>query len=844
MPKVSNLKIQFQTGSSNTLFATWDFTETIKSSTTTTGGITVGSLVSVKAGAKWYNGTTPSSWVYNDKFYVYQIKGDKVVINKNQSGTHHIMSPIHINNLIGPSSSTTTTTSATNTLDHYEVTWKYDTGDNVWFKSSDSNTTEKQSTYSPPENALRAQVTVKPVSKTHTVNNKETSYWTGTSVSATYSMANTPPDKPSTPSVEIEEFTLTAIVDNIEDSKADSIQFEVYNDATRVNSSKAVVSACRASYSCTVAVGGKYRVRCRAINDVTGTEIYSEWSSFSSELTTQPAAPVNITCSADSQTSVKVDWDDEITAKSYKVEYTTNKNYFDTTSVSSSSVTNSMAYITGLESGQEWFFRVCAVNEKGDSKWSDIVSVVIGTKPSAPTTWSSTSTAITGESLTLYWVHNSEDNSSQTFAELELTIDGTKETYTIKNSTDEELKDKTSSYPIETAGYAEGTVIQWRVRTAGATKQYGDWSVLRTINVYSQPTLELKITDIKGASIETLTTFPFLIKGIAGPNTQAPIGYHVIVTPKQSYEALDQVGNSVLITEGEVIYSQYFDITTPLEVEMSANNIDLQNDVIYEVVCTVSMNSGLTAESKLEFNVSWSDDQYEPDAEISIDEDSYAAYIKPYCIDLDNNPIPDVMLSVYRRDFDGGFTEIVKNVDNNQNIFITDPHPGLDYARYRVVAISKTTGGVSFYDLPGYPVNAKCAVIQWDEEWRNLEVVNEDEMEQPLISGSLLKLFYNIDVSDSASTDTDLIEYIGRKYPVTYYGTQITSTSTWNMDIPKSDKETLYALRRLSNYAGDVYVREPSGSGYWANISISFSQKHKELTIPISFNVTRVEGGI
>jgi hypothetical protein len=43
---------------------------------------------------------------------------------------------------------------------------------------------------------------------------------------------------------------------------------------------------------------------------------------------------------------------------------------------------------------------------------------------------------------------------------------------------------------------------------------------------------------------------------------------------------------------------------------------------------------------------------------------------------------------------------------------------------------------------------------------------------------------------------------------------------------------------------GDVYVREPSGSGYWASISVSFSQNHGEQTIPISFDVTRVEGGI
>ena len=64
------------------------------------------------------------------------------------------------------------------------------------------------------------------------------------------------------------------------------------------------------------------------------------------------------------------------------------------------------------------------------------------------------------------------------------------------------------------------------------------------------------------------------------------------------------------------------------------------------------------------------------------------------------------------------------------------------------------------------------------------------------------------------------------------------------MAIPKKDKETIYALRRLSLWAGDVYVREPSGMGYWANVNVSFSQNHTEVTVPVTLEITRVEGGV
>ena len=88
-----------------------------------------------------------------------------------------------------------------------------------------------------------------------------------------------------------------------------------------------------------------------------------------------------------------------------------------------------------------------------------------------------------------------------------------------------------------------------------------------------------------------------------------------------------------------------------------------------------------------------------------------------------------------------------------------------------------------------------------------------------------------------------MVEYIGRSHPVSYYGTQIGETATWKVDIDKEDEETLYALRRLATWMGDVYVREPSGSGYWANVVVSFSQTHNEVVIPVSLDITRVEGG-
>lgn len=790
--------------------------------------------------------------------------------------------------------------------DKYKVIWYYDTGNGVWFIGSESEVTSKQSTYNAPENANRVKFKVKPISKKHKVNKKEVSYWTAEySAYKYYDFDDNPPKMPPVPTVVIEKYKLTASVDNL-DVNAKEIEFQIVKgDSTVFKTGKATIKTTSASYSCTIEAGYNYKVRCRAIRG----KKYSEWSAYSSNNETIPNAPASIIyIKALSETSVQLKWEKVSNATGCEVEYTTKKIYFDSSGEVKSLSVNSKEYaeVTGLESGEEYFFRVRAVNEKGKSGWSEVVSIKIGKAPSAPTTWSSTTTAIVGENVILYWVHNSEDGSSQTKAELEINVNGTTQTYEITNPASEDVKDKTSQYVLNTTQYNEGAVIQWRVRTAGITGVYGDWSAQRTIDIYAPATLELNVTKNDGSALDVLKSFPFYIKGTAGPTTQTPIGYHVSIIANESYETIDYIGNVKMVNAGDEVYSQYYDISEDLVLEISAHSVDLENGVTYTVNCTVSMNSGLTAEDSMTFEVAWTDEQVTPNAEISVDMETLSAHIRPYCeeypiikykvsynlasnsytrtsevitesiegysvddayTDYDDivymgqlssgenvyfcvveseigNLVEGVTLSVYRREFDGSFIEIGSNIINTNNTFVTDPHPSLDYARYRIVAITDSTGAVSYADIPGYFVGEKAVVIQWDEAWSNFDTTNEDEMEAPAWSGSMLKLPYNIDVSDSNSSDVTLVEYIGRRHPVSYYGTQVGSTSTWNVDIDKKDKETLYALRRLAVWMGDVYVREPSGSGYWANISVSFSQTHRELVAPVSLSITRVDGGV
>ena len=261
------------------------------------------------------------------------------------------------------------------------------------------------------------------------------------------------------------------------------------------------------------------------------------------------------------------------------------------------------------------------------------------------------------------------------------------------------------------------------------------------------------------------------------------------------------------------------------------------------------MDSGLVGWGQYTFTVAWSQTVPEPNAEIAINRDTYQAYIRPYCIfDTGFKPVK-MYLSVYRRENDGRFTTIMENIeqetDGNRYIYATDPHPALDSARYRIVAKSSTTGEMNYYDVPGIEFGEKAIIIQWDENYVPYDIDSNDRVKESNgWNGSLLKLPYNIDVDNKISKDVTLVEYAGRENPVSYYGVLKKQTGSWKVEVPKYDKETLYQLQRLNLYCGDVYVREPSGVGYWANINVTFSLTHLAVTVPVTLDITRVEGGM
>ena len=777
----------------------------------------------------------------------------------------------------------------------YFVRWEaYDTNGNKWIVSDSTYdatnmTPQKRQTF---DLSLykKARVSIRPIKNMNgstitTVEYQDNTDW----AVMEYDFKNNPPNLVGDPEFTIDNNNkLTATIENIdsEELNANQIEFEIYQDNTKkYKTAKVKINTTmnRVEYQLTVDAGHTYRIRCRAVRD----KINGGWTAFTASQQSLPSAPNNIIKlqtqkiveQASTRYAVYVEWDAVNTAKQYEIQWTTNKSYFDVSGEVSSAITEEgqgpKYLVTDIDVGREYFFRVRSINDKGHSaKWTPIKSIILGTKPSAPTTWSNVTNAILGEDINIYWKHNATDGSVETHARICFTVINSNPQINpmtfyqvIENTRDIEHKEdngvytinsnsQTSGSPYDWRNLRDGFVIKYKIQTTGVANEYSDYSTERQIHVYSQPSVVVDIlnNNVHPTSIEEVTSFPFYFSILAQPATQEPISYYIEVISNDTYSTVDEIGKTKIVNAGDKIYQKYYDPNRNkwnFLIEMNPGNIDLENNKHYTVNVTVAMNSGLTASSSEDFTASLVDVHYDVFGSILIDKETLTASICPYCNqyhETNGELVPSLVqncsLSVYRRDFDGTFTLIEDNIPNNARTYVSDPHVSLDYARYRVVARMNDTGAISFGDIPAVYVGEHSIVIQWSEEWSSFEYDNTGEGNvAPNWAGSMLKLPYNVNISENTNSDVEFIEYAGRKHPVSYYGTQLGYSATWNTEIPAEDKDLLYQLRRLAVWMDNVYVREPSGSGYLANIKVSFSKTYNKLVIPVTLTLKRVEEG-
>lgn len=852
----------------------------------------------------------------------------------------------------------------------YEYNWYYrPNGSSTWWPASASDTVvtdrnTKRASFSIPSNAVAVYFTIKTVmykkkwkKNAYEVKTGGPNFDATTTASTPYYVSDSSllvPAVPS-PSHTIDKNNVVTFTVNVSTEEVNKGVNRIFFNVAQVIKTGGIdtykiihhevgitVSNNKAVWHITLPGGYSYVYQAKAyIGSTDRQSAWSDWSSQTEMIHTKPAKPTWTGDGVKLNTASSIRLSFKVTgyAEEYEIEYAEKQLYLtgdssgmsQTTSITEEkpddSEHNKIVYIDNLETGKVYFIRIRAKSSKFDpSEWSDIRSISIGRVPGPPSTYSSKTAAKIGDTVKLYWVHNTQDGSSQTSAELELSVNNDKTPldnstiiYTNPYYENEYERDKTLFYQIDliansqyrkyadtdkdkTHDFQDGDVLRWRVRTKGVYNGgdnggYGDYSAFRQITMFSPPQAHLFFKsgwewdplDLKDHTVPldqlpttmVIDRYPYVVVMSSTPDTQQAISFNLkISNAGPSYETENAYGEIVTIGEDEILYQNYFDIedldkdvTNQKTLVLYPNDIHFVNGKSYKFTLDVYTNSGLVSDPIEVILPAEIHDAgpFVPEAEIDVDLDNIIAYISPMCYDYNEDkeiirtPSSNVLLDVYRINTDGTFTLIESNIPNNGQT-IVDPHPSLDYARYRIVANKYSTGDIAYEDYMSDEVGIHSLVIQWDESWKNVEDNSEifnpdsdlDISEASKIatsySGNMIILPWNIDTSESFNPDVAFVEYIGREHPVSYYGTQLGQTASWSTLIVKYDPQSdeyqdfdtnlLFKLRKLARHMGDCYVREPSGTGYWANVNVNWSQTHNEPGIPVSIEVKRVEGGI
>lgn len=741
--------------------------------------------------------------------------------------------------------------------DHFTVDFEYTVGKG-WVGGNTQDYTPEQTginknnkwstvAWSAPDSALQARARVKPVSKIKD-EKKKTTYFSGAwSGYKTVDFRDDPLPAPSL-SVNFDNTKNVATV-TATCNDSDARYYEMWaSNGSKVVEDKLYFSETGSytrTYSLSAGQTWSFRTRCKS----SGMKATSGWSAYS-YATAKPGVPsLKGKGSAVGEDGVKFSWNAVTGADSYTVEYVADSaSYFNTNRSAVQSVSDIKGTTfqqMGLELGHTYYMRVQAVNATGSSNFSAATSAKLALVPDAPTTYDTDPSYMQSSSVRLRWTHNCEDNADQTAAQVQMKLK-TSSTWTTTNV------NNSNPYLVKSlSGYADGSVVQWRVRTKGQRSEWSPYSVIRQFSVYSSPRVTCTLSQPSGTVdlSNPLTTLPLTIGMNASGGGNSVAGYHVTVTVTDgvTYNHFD--GTTVSIAAGSVVYEKDYTTTSnnySVNLGIEANMPDTAS---LAVVAEVVMTSGLRAESpERQFEVDFDSLVPYPDCSVAFDDDALAATVSCSCYALDEDEMQTddleegVVLSVYRINADNSLTLIDENLPNNGEVEVIDPHATFGTCSYRVVATDVETGMTSYEDCWEDAPHRTC-VVQWDESWEEYQEYAEDDGGDMFeYTGMRIDGLYNLNLDESSNIQAEDAEYIGRKHPVSYYGTQLGHTASYRVDFMKEDTDTLTKARRLMSYAGDAYVREPSGLGFWARISSPrISRAYDSQAVAFTFDAIHVD---
>ena len=534
----------------------------------------------------------------------------------------------------------------------------------------------------------------------------------------------------------------------------------------------------------------RYRVKC---GNATGQSGYSSASNYTYNT---PAAPTDLTAVRDESLKVNLAWTQNGTTQTEViVESSTDGTTWSTVDTISGTLS---AYTVESPDPLGLYYRVTNRSNRTTvltSEPSNVSEPLPLTAPNAPTIKSPVSGQVFNmpQSVTLSWVHNTTDGTSQTAAQIRFTFNNGISWVSATVGT-------AQSYDIDTSSIPVNSLISFMVRTKGAYSEYGSWSNAQGFYLRQAPSVS--ITSPASSDGGSIADVPVQLGFTYTDNSGSFAGSEATITNANSETAWR--GNPTWSVSG----SNYsFDV--PVAEFLPPNNSS------YTLTINVNSTSGLSTTSTRIFTT----DYVEPNPPVL----AYAINDGDCSVTLNvtegtgSSSIATVAVGVFRIDKNGE-TPIAAVMNSGDSV--TDYLPPLDQDfTYRAVAY--TVNGLTSQTLVTVHVDSdgRC-MFNWGD-------------------GNAQSAGFNMDVTWTTSVEHErsLYKVVGLVDPVvrtTNRRTRMISASGtvwWEND---------EQLEKLQNIPGMVYFREPQGSCVPVVVTVELTYPKGQPTTVASVSMTQI----
>ena len=551
-------------------------------------------------------------------------------------------------------------------------------------------------------------------------------------------------------------------------------------------------------------------------------------------------------------------------------------------------------FITGLETGKRWYFRIRAVKEVGESEtlspWSDELDIDLSSAPAVPVLYLSDETITEDGMVTAYWSYVSSDGTGQVAGNIvEATYSGG--VWTFGDSVGATTTEQHIDLYAADHGWVNGSTIYLALQTRSGSGGESEYSTPVELVIAAKPTAAITATSF--INTENLVE-SFIGDGVADSFVCAN---NLSAAPTVTVEGAaatvssytdDTVTLATVPDDGDEVVISY---TTTDNTILDTMPLDVSVDTTNATNLTVAIERATTYPL------------LRPDGVQTDGPEGETVYVTTIAAD-DENDISIILDDLIGRLDDGAWYTLIATAsdDYGQSVeatrilfkvhwahqawdptatFITDdvnyiaritPVAGADYVSgdtcdiYRLGAdapeliIQGGQFGTEYVDpFPAFGRNSGYKIVTVTamgdyiteiDDFAEYDTIEADDGAYVQLDpgtmvidfdGQRAELEYNIGLGNKWAKDFQRTTYLGGHVTGDHNKAVTRDLSGSTVIVRDDDGDLAVIMRALARYAGLCHVRTPEGSSFMADVQVDEAQAFNSPTIEYSLSIQKVD---